>query len=104
MSERREGRTAESRAERSFALPVAITAAALFLLVLFQTIQLIRERDTLGELRTAQEPTVQESVKLRSQLETLAGKTAQLANDGDASAKTIVEQMRRQGINMTPPK
>jgi len=104
MSERRERRTVDSQEERSFALPMTITATALFLLVLFQTIQLIRERDTLGELRTAQEPTVQESVKLRTQLETLAGKTAQLANDGNASAKSIVEQMRRQGINMTPPK
>jgi hypothetical protein len=105
MPERRADiRDEDSRRPRSLALPLAITVLTLFLLMLFQTIQLIREHDTLTELRAGQETTVQESVKLRQQLETLAGKTAQLANDGDASARAIVEQMQRQGVTLAPPK
>jgi hypothetical protein len=41
---------------------------------------------------------------LRQQLETLASKTGQLATEGDEGAKTVVEQMKRQGINITAPK
>jgi hypothetical protein len=47
---------------------------------------------------------VQEAVKLRQQLETLAGRTAQLAAEGDEGAKTVVDQMKRQGVNLSPPK
>ena len=47
---------------------------------------------------------MQESIKLRQQLETLAGKTAQLAADGDEVAKTVLDQMKRQGVTLTPPK
>jgi len=39
----------------------------------------------------------------RHTLETLAGKTAKLAADGDEGAKTIVDQMKRQGIALSPP-
>jgi hypothetical protein len=47
---------------------------------------------------------VQEAIKLRQQLETLAGRTAQLAGEGDEGAKTVVDQMKRQGVNLSPPK
>jgi hypothetical protein len=47
---------------------------------------------------------VQEGLKLRQQLETLAGKTAQLAAEGDEGAKTVVDQMKRQGVNLAAPK
>jgi hypothetical protein len=82
---------------------MAIVSLSVFLLVAFQTVQLVRDHSTLSDLKAAQEPTIQESIKLRQQLEALAGKTAQLAADGDESARAIVEQMRRQGVNMTPP-
>jgi hypothetical protein len=34
----------------------------------------------------------------------LAGKTAQLAAEGDEGAKAVVDQMKRQGVNLNPPK
>jgi hypothetical protein len=86
-----------------FQIPLTILAVALFLMVGFQTIQLIRERDNLAEARGTQQPAVQQALKMRQQLEALAGKTAQLAAEGDAGARAIVEDLRRQGITVKPP-
>ena len=47
---------------------------------------------------------MQEAIKVRQQLETLAAKTAQLAADGDEGAKGVVDQMKRQGITLSPRK
>jgi hypothetical protein len=58
----------------------------------------------LADLRRSQEPTVQEATKLRQQLEALAGRTAQLAAEGNEGAKTVVDQMKRQGVTLSPPK
>ncbi len=105
MAERHESQASDGRSGvRLPTAPVALLAITLFALLAFQTIQLVREHGALTELRAAQETTVLESLRLRNQLETLAGKTAQLADEGDAAAKTIVEEMRRQGVNMTAPK
>lgn len=85
-------------------LPVLLAVLSLFTLVLFQTIQAIRDHAGLSELRSGQEPTLVEATKVRQQLELLAGKTAQLAVGGDAGAKSVVETMRRQGVTLSPPK
>ena len=85
-------------------LPVILIAASLFVLMAFETFQAIHDRGALADLRRSQEPTVQEAIKLRQQLETLAGRTAQLAAEGGEGAKTVVDQMKRQGVNLSPPK
>ena len=86
------------------ALPIILVVVSLFVLMAFETGETIHDRDTLSDLRRSQEPTVQEAIKLRQQLETLAGKTAQLAAEGDEGAKTVVDQMKRQGIAFNLPK
>ena len=85
-------------------LPVVIVVVSFFALIAFETGYTIHDRDALAEQRRLQEPAVQEAIKLRQTLEALARKTAQLAADGDEGAKAIVDQMKRQGITMTPPK
>jgi len=85
-------------------LPVVLGVVSLFVLMVFQTGEAIHDRGALSELRRAQEPTVQEAVKLRQQLEALASQTAKLAVDGDEGAKGVVEQMKRQGVTLNPPK
>jgi len=85
-------------------LPVVIVAASFFVLMAFETCYTIHDRDALAEQQRLQEPAVQEAIKLRQKLEALAGKTAQLAADGDEGAKAVVDQMKRQGITMSPPK
>ncbi len=84
-------------------LQLALLTVALFVMVAFQSVQLIRERSNLAELWTNQEPTIQEGLKLRRQLDALAGETARLAADGDAGAGTIIDDLRRQGITVKPP-
>ncbi len=85
-------------------LPLIIVVVSFFILMAFETGHAIRDRSALSDLRRSQEPTVQESIRLRQQLETLAAKTAQLAADGDEGAKTVADQMKRQGVTLTPPK
>jgi hypothetical protein len=85
-------------------LPISLVVVSLFVLMAFETGQAIHDRGALSDLRRAQEPTVQEAIKLRQQLELLAGKTAQLAAQGDEGAKAVVDQMKRQGVNLNPPK
>jgi hypothetical protein len=85
-------------------LPVLIVAVSFFVLMAFETGYAIHDRDALADQQRLQEPAVQEAIKLRQKLEGLAGKTAQLAADGDEGAKAIVDQMKRQGITMAAPK
>ncbi len=83
-------------------VPLALVTLAFFVMVTFQAVQLVRERGHIADLKLAQEPTVQEGVKLRQQLESLGGRTAQLAEAGNANAKALVDEFRRQGITLKP--
>ena len=83
-------------------LPVALGLIGLCIWAGFQTVQLVRERSVLHGLRTNLEAPVQESVKVRAQLDSIAKKTAELAAQGNAGAKTIVEELRKRGITINP--
>jgi hypothetical protein len=85
-------------------LPLALVIVSFFVLIVFETGYAIHDRGALSDQRRSQEPTVQEAIKVRQQLETLAAKTAQLAADGDEGAKSVVDQMKRQGVTLSPPK
>jgi hypothetical protein len=85
-------------------LPIILVVVSLFVLMAFQSGEALHDRGALTDLRRSQEATVQEAIKLRQQLETLAGKSAQLAVEGDEGAKTVIDQMKRQGVTLTPPK
>jgi Tfp pilus assembly protein PilO len=85
-------------------LPIILVVVAFFVLMAFETGYAIHDRQALADQQRSQEPVVQEGLKLRQQLETLAGKTAQLAAEGDEGAKTVVDQMKRQGVNLAAPK
>lgn len=83
-------------------LPMALVVIALFVWAGFQTIQLIRDRTTLYTLRANLETPFQESTKVRAQLESIARKTAELAAQGNAGAKLIVDELRKRGISINP--
>ena len=85
-------------------VPVVLVVVSLFVFMAYETGQAIHDRSALSELRRAQEPSVQEAIKIRQQLDTLANKTAQLAAEGDEGAKAVVDQMKRQGVTLNPPK
>jgi hypothetical protein len=82
--------------------PLVLLAAAFLIATGFRTERLIQQRIDLGAIRVAQEQAVQNGRKLRSQLDQLADATARLAVAGDANAKTIVEEMGRQGVTLRP--
>lgn len=81
-------------------LPVALVVLASVVWTGFQTIQLVRERETLRTIRTNQETPVQEATKLRTQLDAIARGTAELANQGNPNAKTIISELQKRGITV----
>jgi hypothetical protein len=85
-------------------LPLVLVVLSFFVLMAFETGQAIHDRGALADLKRGQEPSVQQAIKLRQQLQTLAGKTAELGANGDAGAKSVVDQMRRQGVTLSAPK
>jgi hypothetical protein len=97
-------RDGNGRAIAGWWLPIMLVVVSFFVLIVFETGHAIHDREALAEQRRIQEPTVQEAIRLRQQLEALAGKTAQLAADGYEGAKAVIDQMKRQGVMLTPPK
>lgn len=85
-------------------LALAITIAALLLLAIFQTVGVVRDHYMLAAASAAQQPAVDQGVKLRAQLQTLAGKTAELARSGDTAARDVIDLMHREGVTIAPPK
>jgi len=83
-------------------VPVALLAVTLLLWVGFQTTQLITERQTLQTLRQGQEAQIQSSQKLRASLDTIASGTAKLAQQGNPSARLIVEELKKRGVTINP--
>ena len=82
---------------------VVILALAMFLLTAFQTFILVRARQNMEAVRVAQEQPVQEGTKVRQRIDALAGRVATLAEEGNANAKVIVENFRRQGVELKKP-
>jgi hypothetical protein len=85
-------------------VPLFVALVAFGVLVLSQTISLIRDREVLAAAHEGQNTAFGESERMRQQLELLAGKTAELAQKGDADAKAIVAEYAKRGVNMRPPK
>ena len=68
----------------------------------FQTYQLVREREVLQSVKVSQEPTIEQAKKLRTQLEAISKKTLELAQQGNAGAVLIVEELARRGVTINP--
>ncbi len=88
---------------RGLAIPVCLVVIAFVVWTGFQTSQLMRERGTLQGIRASQEAPVQEAAKLRTQLDSIARGTQDLANQGNPNAKTIVAELQKRGITINIP-
>jgi uncharacterized protein YoxC len=82
-------------------IPLLILVVAFGVLCVFQTVQLVSDREMLANLKLAQEPAVQEGSRIRQQLDSIFSKTNALANEGNANAKLAIEELRKQGITAT---
>lgn len=83
-------------------LPLLLVVLAVFLWTGFQCYQLFGERQSLLTAHANQQRPLDESAKLRASLDTLARETALLADQGNASARLIVEELRKRGVTINP--
>ncbi len=84
-------------------VPFIITMAALTVYFGFQTVQLISERGNLGQVKSSQEAAIQEAQKVQTQFRNLVTKTGQLADQGHAGAKMVMEELQKQGVGFASP-
>jgi predicted RND superfamily exporter protein len=63
-----------------------------------------RNNDVLKTQFSQQKQAFDEAVKVRQQLEVIAGETARLADQGNANAMRIRAALQEQGINISAPK
>jgi type II secretory pathway pseudopilin PulG len=81
---------------------VALLTIAVVAWLSFQTVQQIRERTALQNVRTAQEAAIERAQKIRAQFDTITKKTLELAQQGNAGAGLIVDELARRGVTITP--
>jgi hypothetical protein len=87
---------------RASKAPIFITLAALLLYFAFQSLQMVLERGNLGMVKANQESAIQEAQKIQTQFKTLITKTSELAKQGHAGAKMILEGLQSQGLGVAP--
>lgn len=83
-------------------LPFVITLIALFVYFTFNTLQLTVERSNLASIKTSQESAIQEAQKIQAQFKALISKTGELADQGHAGAKMVMEGLQSQGVGFAP--
>jgi hypothetical protein len=79
---------------------VALLTVAFVAWLSFQAIQHIRERSTLQAMRAAQEATIGQAPRIRGQFESITKGTLELAQQGNAGAALIVEELARRGVTI----
>jgi len=94
---------AEPTVRRAWRLPLIVTLVSLLIWFGFQTIQLVMERGSLKLMKRSLEAPMQQSQKVRAQLEALINKTAELANQGNANARIVIEELEKRGLPISSP-
>jgi hypothetical protein len=85
-------------------IALVLTVISVFLMVTFDTIGLVEERRSLSERRGLQDNPLREAAKLQRQFEAIGAGLTELAAAGDSNAKTVVDEMRREGVILPEPK
>lgn len=83
-------------------LPLILTLAALLIYFAFQTLQLLSERSNLAAVKSSQEGAIQEAQKVQTQFQTLVSKTSELADQGHAGAKMVMDELLQRGVSALP--
>jgi Na+-translocating ferredoxin:NAD+ oxidoreductase RnfD subunit len=82
--------------------PLLIGLVTLALWFGFQTTQLLKERESLGALRTNQTTLYGNAQKMRAQLDAIAADMAKLAQAGNPHATQLVNALNAKGITINP--
>ena len=89
--------------ERAYSnLPFILTLAALIIYFGFQTLQLLGERSNMTVVKSNQEAAIQEAQKVQAQFKNLVDKTSELADQGHAGAKMVMEELLKRGVSSAP--
>ena len=83
-------------------LGVALTAAALCLVLASNLADLAHGKDQLNQLLARQETTLKTTARAESQLDALARGVQQLADGGNANAQKIVSSLQATGVHIKP--
>jgi hypothetical protein len=83
-------------------VPLLLVTCAVLGWMGFQTEQLMTEHSDLDKARTSQAQPLEQSRKLRAALDSVAAHTQRLADSGNASAKLVVDELRKRGITINP--
>lgn len=83
-------------------LPFAITLAALLLYFAFQTLQLVAQRSEFSAVKSSQEAALQASQKVEEQFKSVMTKLDELANQGHAGAKMVLNNLQTAGGAPSP--
>lgn len=86
----------------SSSIALTVTIVCLILWFGFQTFQLLKDRGNLGFVKANQESAMQESEKVQVQFKTLLSKIADLANQGHAGAKMVMDELQKRGVGFAP--
>jgi len=86
---------------RTLFVPLLLIVLSLLAMAGFQTWQLVQQQSNLDQLRADQASAVEESQRVRSQLQSIAQGTADLALVGNKNAQFIVDELSKQGITVT---
>lgn len=83
-------------------VPALLALLALLSWTCFQTVQLVLDRNSLGDVISGQAEKMEQSNKVRAALQSIGTRTARLAQGGNANATLIVEELRKRGITINP--
>lgn len=89
--------------EHSLSVPLMIALVAFVGFLGVQSVELTQGRFSLEKTIAGQQQAVNESARLRRQLNLLAGKTAGLAEQGNDDAKGIVAAFSKMGVHLSSP-
>lgn len=89
-------------APRSPFWPLLLAVLALLTVLGAQAWQAHAERLQLQAALDAQAPTLAQAARLRGSLDGLAADTQRLADSGNASARLVVDELRKRGITIHP--
>ena len=83
-------------------LPTLLVTLAVLGWLATQAWQLWSDRQALSAAHASQQQTVDNAAKLRSSLDGLAADTQRLAEAGNASARLLVDELRKRGVTINP--
>lgn len=88
---------------RHILVPICLLSVTVFLLLGYQTTQILRDRDALNVTLGQQTKSFEDSKKLQNQLNALLTGTQRLADEGNQNAKVIADKLKELGIQIQTP-